>query len=66
VGYQQIEDNVAFGTPDYVDYGVGLGAGWSGFSVTAKVLSTDLEDEECFSGTDLCRARLVLTVARAM
>jgi uncharacterized protein (TIGR02001 family) len=66
VGHQAIEDNAAFGTPDYTDYGVGVGVGWSGFTVTGKVLSTDLEDEECFAGTDLCHSRLVLSVARSM
>jgi uncharacterized protein (TIGR02001 family) len=66
VGHQWIEENATFGTPDYTDFGVGLGVGWAGFDVSGKVLATDLEEAECFGGSNLCKPRFVFSVARAM
>jgi uncharacterized protein (TIGR02001 family) len=66
VGHQLIENNAAFGTPDYTDFGAGVGVAWAGFNVSGKVLATDLEEEECFGGSNLCKPRFVFAVARAM
>jgi uncharacterized protein (TIGR02001 family) len=66
VGHQWIEENATFGTPDYTDFGVGLGFAWAGFNLSGKVLATDLEEEECFGGSNLCKPRFVLGVAQAM
>jgi uncharacterized protein (TIGR02001 family) len=66
VGHQWIEDNDTFGTPDYTDFGAGLGIAWAGFNLSGKVLATDLEEAECFGGSNLCKPRFVLAVARAM
>ena len=66
VGHQWIEDNATFGTPDYTDFGVGLGVEWAGLNLSGKVLATDLKEAECFAGSNLCKPRFVLGVARAM
>jgi uncharacterized protein (TIGR02001 family) len=66
VGRQWIEEIATFGTPDYTVFGVGLGFAWAGFNLSGKVLATDLEEEECFGGSNLCKPRFVLGVARAM
>lgn len=65
-GHQSIEDNAAFGTPDYADFGIGASVGWGGFNFSGKYLTTDLSKSECFDGSTLCEPRFVLGVARAL
>lgn len=65
-GHQLIEDNAAFGTPDYTDFGIGASVGVAGFNLGGRLLTTDLSKEECFGGSTLCDARFVLSVARAL
>src|SRR5690606_21502803 len=66
VGRQSIEENAVFGTPDYLEWGLGAGVAWQGFDFSGRYLSTDLSREECFGGSDLCGGRVVLSVARAL
>jgi len=48
VGYQTIEDNAAFGTPDYLDYSVGLGATLVGVDAALSFQGAAIEG--CASG----------------
>jgi uncharacterized protein (TIGR02001 family) len=66
VGKQMIEDNVTFGTPDYIDWGAGAAVGWHGFTVGGKVVGTDLKDAECFGGSNYCGTRVIGSITRAM
>jgi uncharacterized protein (TIGR02001 family) len=66
VGNQTIEDNDLFGTPDYLDWGIGASTGWGGMTFGAQVVGTDLEEEECFGGTTYCSTRGVFMVSRAL
>lgn len=62
-GYQWIDDNAAFGTPDYATWSLGLGYGIEGFNLALKYIDTDLkEPAECADG---CGQRLVFSVSRS-
>lgn len=61
VGHQWIDNNAAFGTDDwlYWDLGVGIELGRVNFDV--RYVSTNLNEAECFSGTNLCEGGVVLS-----
>jgi uncharacterized protein (TIGR02001 family) len=66
LGYQFIERNDRFGTPDYLNYGIALSrpifgpvAGSVGF------YGTDLSRGQCFSGTGLCGQRVLASLTAA-
>lgn len=62
VGRQKIDDNGAFGTPDYIDYSVGASLSVLGISFGAAAVGTDLDEGDCFGGSDLCKTRVVLSL----
>jgi uncharacterized protein (TIGR02001 family) len=62
LGYQWVEDNANFGTPDYVFYDIGLTAKAGKVALDIRYVDTDLSDAECFGGTNLCEAQVVATV----
>lgn len=63
VGYQTIDDNAAFGTPDYTDWSLGIDYDWNGFGLSAQYVDTDLDEPgECADG---CSSRLIFTVSRS-
>lgn len=66
VGQQEIDDNAAFGTPDYMDYKVGVSTEVAGFGLALDWVDTDLSQSECFGGSDLCDSRVVFTVSKAL
>lgn len=66
VGHQTIEDNAIFGTPDYTTWTLGLGVGLAGFDLSGQYVDTDIEDEECFAGSDLCGGRAIFSISRSM
>lgn len=63
IGRQGIEDNGAFGTPDYTVWSVGASAEAVGFGLGASVVGTSLEEEECL---DICGTRLIFSIGRAL
>jgi len=66
IGMQTIDDNGAFGTPDYAVWSVGVAADVLGASVGGSVTGTDLKEVDCFGGSDLCKARFIVSVSRAL
>lgn len=62
LGYQWIEDNGTFGTPDYLFYDIGLTAKISKVALDIRYVDSDLSEAECFGGTNLCEAKVVATV----
>ena len=63
VGYQEIDDNTAFGVPDYTDWSVGLGYSLAGFDLSLQYIDTDLDEpEEC---TDGCDSRVIFGVSKS-
>lgn len=61
VGHQSIEDNAAFGTPDYLDWSAGVSAGLYGLDLGATYVDTNLSRQECFGGSHLCASRVVFS-----
>lgn len=68
IGYNFIDDNVAWGTDDYLDYGIAgnltlndtvtLSVGWYG---------TDLNsDAECFGDERLCEGRVIASIGASL
>ncbi|WP_288902361.1 TorF family putative porin [uncultured Sneathiella sp.] len=47
VGYQAIDDNAAWGTDDYTDYGISLSTEIAGFGLSAGWTDTDLSKSQC-------------------
>lgn len=62
-GYQQIDDNAAFGAPDYVDYSVGVGYNVSGFDLELNYVGTNLDEPQDIAdnGSD----RVIFSVSRS-
>lgn len=63
IGYQEIDDNAAFGVPDYTDWSVGLGYNLAGFDMSLQYVDTDLDEpSECADG---CDSRVIFGVSRS-
>ena len=62
---QTIDDNAAFGTPDYNTWDVGLTYTFLGFDLDLRYVDTDLSASECFGGSEVCDAQAVFTVSRS-
>tara|TARA_B100001989_G_scaffold253271_1_gene239450 strand:- start:7640 stop:8365 length:726 start_codon:yes stop_codon:yes gene_type:complete len=63
VGYQEIDDNAAFGVPDYTDWSVGLGYTYAGFDLSLQYVDTDLDEpSECADG---CDSRVIFGISRS-
>jgi len=66
LGRQNIEKNGAFGTPDYVDYKIGVAREIGGFGLSLDWVDTNLSKSECFGGSSLCGSRVAFTVSKSM
>ena len=64
IGHQWIDNNAAFGTPDYLTWSVGLSFEIKGFELSISYVDTDLGRGGCFGGADLCGAGALFTVSR--
>lgn len=62
LGYQWIEDNVAYDTPDWLFYDFGATATWEVFALDLRYTGTDTSTADCFGGTKLCEGGVVLTL----
>jgi len=61
IGHQSIDDNAAFGVPDYTDWNVALGYDWDKFNVSLTYHDTDLDEpSDCADG---CAARAVFAIS---
>lgn len=61
-GRQWIEDNLNYGTPDWIFYDFGLTATWNIFAFDVRYTGTDLDENECFGGTHVCGNAVVWSV----
>ncbi|MEX2583234.1 MAG: TorF family putative porin, partial [Gemmatimonadota bacterium] len=66
IGKQSIDDNLTWGTPDYLAWSAGLGAELLGLALGAMVTGTDLSEGDCFGGSDLCNTRVIVSVGRGL
>jgi len=64
-GMQNIDDNDAFGAPDYDEYSVSLTKELQGFGFGLTWHDTNLSSDECF-GSDLCESRVVFAVSKSL
>lgn len=64
LGFQVIGDNDTFGTPDYLEWNIGIGYSIVGFDLLLQYIDTDISNVECFGDTDLCSARVVFSASR--
>jgi uncharacterized protein (TIGR02001 family) len=63
VGYQEIDNNTAFGVPDYTDWSLGLGYNYEGFDLSLQYIDTDLDEpRECADG---CDGRVIFGISRS-
>lgn len=62
IGYQWIDDNTLYGTPDYLYYDLGLTAEWEIFAIDVRWVGTDMSEAQCFGGADWCEDGVVLSV----
>lgn len=65
LGHQWIDNNAAYGVPDYLTWSVGLSVDVEGFTLSATYSDTDIGKAQCIGGTDLCAARGVFAVSRS-
>lgn len=56
VGHQDIDDNAAFGVPDYTEYKVGINKKLAGFTFDLSYIDTDIDEDDCGGGLDICDA----------
>ena len=62
VGHQWIDDEVAFGKPDYLDWSIGATYATHGFDLSLTYIDTDLTTAECSTG---CDDSVVFGIARS-
>lgn len=61
-GYQWVDDEVAFGAPDYADWSLGIGYDLHGFDLGLKYTDTNISDSRC---NDDCDATAIFSVSRS-
>lgn len=62
VGYQWIDDNIQYGTPDYLYFDIGATVEWDIFAIDLRWVDTDLDNLDCYGGSDLCEGGVVLSL----
>jgi uncharacterized protein (TIGR02001 family) len=62
LGRITIEDNITYGTPDYIDWLIGISRSWNNFYTQVALQGTDLNNNECFGGLDWCDSQATLSV----
>lgn len=66
LGDNAIDDEDAFGTPDYMDYSIGVSTSFEGLDLSLSYIDTDLSTDECFGGDDLCDGSVVFTLSKSL
>jgi uncharacterized protein (TIGR02001 family) len=62
-GHQWIADNDRAGVPDYQDWRMGIGVTFDKLTFKIEYTDSNLSENECFGGTNLCESRAVFSVA---
>lgn len=65
LGYQIIDDNATWGTPDYLYYDIGLSGTIGWITLDVRYVGSDLDVPDCFGGTKLCQDGFVGTATIA-
>jgi len=61
-GRQWIEDNVAYGVPDWMFYDIGMTATWRVFALDVRYTATDLSTLDCYGGSNACEPGVVVSL----
>ena len=62
-GKQTVEETNSWGTPDWTYYQVGVTKSLGVIDVSASWVDSDLTASECFSGSNICEGRALLSVS---
>ena len=60
------DDPAILGEDGYLDYNVSLNAALPLVDLSLAVVGTDLDEEQCFAGSDLCEDSLVVTISKSL
>ena len=60
------DDPAVLGEDGYLDYSVSLNAALSMLDFSLAVIGTDLDEDQCFAGSDLCEAALVASISKSL
>jgi len=63
IGHQSIQDEIAWGTPDWTEYNVSLSKSFMGLDFAVTFSDTDLSEAECFGGGNICDSAVVFSVS---
>lgn len=63
-GYQWIQNNARWGSPDFANWNVTLSYKFSDFVLTVGYYDTDLSKRECFGSQKICDARAMVFLSR--
>ena len=62
-GKQTVEETNSWGTPDWTYYQVGVTKSWGPLDVSASWVDSNLSVSECFSGSNICEGRALLSIS---
>ena len=63
VGHQWIDDNALFGMDDWLYWDLGVGIELGRLNLDVRYVGTNLNETECFGGTNLCEGGVVLSAS---
>ena len=66
LGFQTVDDNAAWGTPDWTDYKIAYGTSFNTLDLEVAYVDTDLSASECFGGSDWCDGTVVVTISKSL
>jgi len=66
IGQQDVEDNLAWGTPNWRDYKVAISGSLGSLDAEIAYIDTDLSEAECFGGSDWCDATVTFTLSKSL
>ncbi len=65
IGHQSVDDNAAWGTPDWNEYKAYVGKSHMGLDFELAFIDTDLSFDDCFGGFDWCDSTATFTVSKS-
>ncbi len=63
LGYQAIDDNAQFGTPDYLDWSISVSKEIGIFTFDLSYVDTDLNRAQCFGGGNVCGSTVLFSIS---
>jgi len=63
IGHQWIKDEIAWGTPDWLEYNVSLSKAIMGLDFAVTWSDTNLSKDECFGGENICASKVVFSIS---